>query len=205
MRILLARHGETTANAEARFQGSRDYPLNERGRQQAEQLASLLAHYQPGRLYTSNLTRSRETAKPAAQLLKLKAIALPIFREYSWGVLEGLTRAEIKERYPALFSRLQENWRQAVIPQQEPLPHFRQRLQAGSSILLAADNPSTVALIGHGRYLNALLVELLGLDFTGPWPFSFLSGALTILDCQAGQCRLISFNQQSQLRGDKNA
>jgi broad specificity phosphatase PhoE len=112
-------------------------------------------------------------------------------------VLEGLTRTEIKERYPALFSRLQTDWRRAVIPGQEPLPDFRRRLQAGLAVLLAPDNPSTVALIGHGRYLNALLVEFLGLDFAGPWPFSFLSGALTILEVEAGQRRLLCFNQQN--------
>ncbi|MGI6658730.1 MAG: histidine phosphatase family protein [Dethiobacteraceae bacterium] len=197
MRILLARHGETTANAEARFQGIRDYPLTARGRQQAERLAAMLAYHRPGRIYTSDLTRSRETAQPAARLLAVEPIALPVFREFSWGVLEGLTRTEIKERYPALFSRLQTDWRRAVIPGQEPLPDFRRRLQAGLAVLLAPDNPSTVALIGHGRYLNALLVEFLGLDFAGPWPFSFLSGALTILEVEAGQRRLLCFNQQN--------
>ena len=146
MRILLARHGETTANAEARFQGIRDYPLTARGRQQAERLAAMLAYHRPGRIYTSDLTRSRETAQPAARLLAVEPIALPVFREFSWGVLEGLTRTEIKERYPALFSRLQTDWRRAVIPA-GTAADFRRRLQVGYAA--GARQSLPMALIGH--------------------------------------------------------
>lgn len=62
LRILLARHGQTTANAEKRFQGRLDCPLNEEGHRQAARLAHLLAQWQPGRLYTSDLSRSITTA-----------------------------------------------------------------------------------------------------------------------------------------------
>ena len=45
--------------------------------------------------------------------------------------------------------------------------------------------------------LLKLLVEFLGLDFAGPWPFSFLSVPWTILEVEAGQRRLLCFNQQN--------
>lgn len=204
-RILLARHGQTAANAAGRFQGKLDYPLNKEGRKQAELLSPLLTHLAPGKIYTSDLQRSRETARPAAEALGIELTVSPVFREYSWGILEGLTWHEIEERYPALFSRLQGNGRTTAIPGQESLERFRQRLQQGLAILLAEDNPLTVALIGHGRYLNALLVEFLNLDYNGPWPFSFTSAAITILEYDAGSRRLICFNERSHLRGEKYA
>ncbi|MDW7651704.1 MAG: histidine phosphatase family protein [Bacillota bacterium] len=203
MQIILARHGQTTANAEKRFQGHRDYPLNAVGQQQARQLAPLLAQYAPGRIFTSDLIRSVETARPAAGLLGLQPKASPVFREYCWGELEGLSWPEIKERYPALFTRLRRDLRSADIPGQEPQEAFHRRIREGLSLLLNRHNPPTVALVGHGRYLNALVVEFLGLDFSGPWPFSFSSAAVTVLNAGNHTRRLIKFNEECHLTGEQ--
>lgn len=205
MRILLARHGQTTANAEKRFQGHLDCPLNDVGRRQADRLAGLLTQWKPGRLYTSDLSRSIETARPAASLLGLEPVSSPVFREYGWGILEGLTWPEIQERYPALFSRLGHDLRSTDIPHQEPVPAFRRRLRQGLDLLLDKSGPKTVALVGHGRYLNALVVEFLGLDFAGPWPFSFRSAAVTVLEATAGRHRLLTFNEECHLTGEDDA
>lgn len=205
MRILLARHGQTAANAEKRFQGHLDCPLNEEGHRQAARLARLLFQWQPGRIYTSDLSRSIATARPAARLLDVEPIASPIFREYSWGVLEGLTWLEIEKDHPALFSKLGHDLRGAEIPGQEPPHEFRQRLQQGLALLLDKGGPSVVALVGHGRYLNALVVDFLGLDFNGPWPFSFASAAVTVLEASGGRRRLLTFNEECHLTGENDA
>src|SRR5436189_180919 len=42
-RVLIVRHGETEWNAEGRWQGWRDIPLSDRGREQAAQLGRRLA------------------------------------------------------------------------------------------------------------------------------------------------------------------
>lgn len=201
MRILLIRHGQTVANAEKRFQGQSDYPLSELGKKQAEALVKPLVKLKPGKIFVSDLARSRETAAPGAAALGLEPVAFNIFREYSWGLLEGLSWPEIREMYPKLYARLQADLRGAEIPGQEPLPVFRRRLQKGLDILLDKDNPATVALIGHGRYLNALTVEFLKLDFAGPWPFSFESAAITILEAEGAKRRLLVFNDRCHLEG----
>jgi broad specificity phosphatase PhoE len=63
--ILLARHGETQENRDRRFQGQKDVPLNERGREQARALAERAAQEERPivALYTSPLVRARETAE----------------------------------------------------------------------------------------------------------------------------------------------
>ncbi|MBS3887370.1 MAG: histidine phosphatase family protein [Firmicutes bacterium] len=205
LRILLARHGQTAANAEKRFQGQLDCPLNEEGHRQAVRLAHLLVQWQPERLYTSDLRRSIATANPAARLFGVEPVASPVFREYSWGVLEGLTWLEIEKEYPALFLKLGHDLRGAAIPGQEPLHEFRQRLKQGLALLMDEGGSSSVALVGHGRYLNALLVEFLGLDFNGPWPFSFASAAVTVLEVSGGRRRLLTFNEECHLTGENDA
>ena len=205
MHIILARHGQTQANAEKRFQGHLNIPLNAQGHSQAMRLAPLLAHFKPGKLYTSDLIRTIETARPAAELLGLEPVASSVFREYSWGVLEGLTWPEIKERYPALFDPLSKDLRAVEIPGQEPQAVFRRRIQQGLSMLLEKPAPGTVALVSHGRYLNGLIVEFLGLDFNGPWPFSFASAAVTVLEDNGQRRRLLKFNEECHLTGEINA
>ena len=205
MRIILARHGQTQANAEKRFQGHLDIPLNTEGHRQARQLAPLLAQFEPAKLYTSDLIRTIETARPAAELLGLEPMVSSVFREYSWGVLEGLTWPEIKERYPALFDSLRQDVRMVAIPGQESQAVFRRRIQQGLSLLLEKPTPRTVALVSHGRYLNGFIVEFLGLDFNGPWPFSFAAAAITVLEDNGGRRRLLKFNEECHLTGEMNA
>ncbi len=60
-RLVLWRHGQTTYNAEHRFQGQRDVPLNPLGRAQAQQAARHLAGLEPSQIWSSDLIRASET------------------------------------------------------------------------------------------------------------------------------------------------
>ena len=75
LRIYLARHGETDWNAERRLQGVTDTALNSKGRQQAAQLAERLKGVRLDAVYSSTLSRSRETAEIARGEVPLKSLA----------------------------------------------------------------------------------------------------------------------------------
>jgi len=109
-RFLLARHGQTTFNAEKRFQGSLDAEpvLTEKGRVQARDLGAWLnslsgTEDDPRLVFTSPLLRARQTlaeAKTIAKELPDQAEALAELREidlYEW---EGLTQPEVKAANP---------------------------------------------------------------------------------------------------------
>ena len=96
--LLLVRHGETDWNAEGRWQGHADVPLNERGRTQARALAERLAG--DGRVdivYASDLARARETAEIAALRLGVEFVLDPDLREIDVGSREGRTWSEIDD------------------------------------------------------------------------------------------------------------
>lgn len=99
-RLVLARHGRTAWNAEGRFQGHSDPPLDPNGRQQARQLAVQLAPLRPALVISSDLQRARSTAEPVAEASGAPVAIDPDLREVYLGGWEGLNREEAAARFP---------------------------------------------------------------------------------------------------------
>lgn len=98
---MLWRHGQTIWNAESRFQGQTDIPLDDTGEAQAALAASRLATLRPDAIFSSDLSRASSTAAPLAKLTGLAIRLDKDLRERSGGAWEGLTDREISERFPA--------------------------------------------------------------------------------------------------------
>lgn len=103
--MLLLRHGQTTWNAERRWQGWADAPLSELGEQQALEAAAHLRDARFTRVCSSDLTRARRTAELLAAGL---GIAGHVFvdagiRERDVGAYSGRTNDELKIEYPDRF------------------------------------------------------------------------------------------------------
>ena len=103
-RVLLLRHGRTAWNAQRRFQGQADPPLDEVGRAQAYEVASLIAALRPGLLVSSDAARAMQTAEIVGEVAALPVIPEPRLRERGLGHWEGLTRDEVEARYPDEFA-----------------------------------------------------------------------------------------------------
>lgn len=98
--IIAIRHGETDWNALGRYQGQTDIPLNEAGLAQAKQAAAFLRDKTIHAIYTSNLSRASQTALEIAQLRNEELRIIPELREQHYGVFQGLTGSQVKERWP---------------------------------------------------------------------------------------------------------
>ncbi len=100
-RLLLVRHGQSTWNAESRWQGQADPPLSDLGERQAaaaaEHIASAIAI---DVVWSSDLVRAQRTAEVIAGRLTVVMRVDPRLRERNAGAWTGLTRADIEERYP---------------------------------------------------------------------------------------------------------
>jgi probable phosphoglycerate mutase len=99
-RLILLRHGRTAWNAQRRFQGQADPPLDEIGRVQAYEVAGLIAGMRPDLLVTSDAERAQQTAEIIGDVTALHPVSEPRFRERHLGHWEGLTRDEVADRYP---------------------------------------------------------------------------------------------------------
>ena len=98
--LLLARHGETDWNRERRWQGHAEIELNNTGRAQARALAGELALDGAAAVYTSDLSRARETAEIVAEEIGMPVTLDPRLREVDVGEWSGLTWSEVEARFP---------------------------------------------------------------------------------------------------------
>ena len=132
------RHGETELNANRIIAGSIDTELTEVGRRQAIDAGRILARHPITGVYTSTLRRTRDTALPIAEILKLPVIVIAELSERKWGVLEGQPRGT---RVPG------------VTPEgAESTEEFTQRVFAG---LAQIDTPVPL-IVGHSGVFRVL-------------------------------------------------
>jgi broad specificity phosphatase PhoE len=103
--IFLARHAVTDWNRDGRWQGRVDLSLNDSGREQARALARDLDAVAFSAIYVSDLRRAHETALVVAERRGVPVTALPELREIDVGSWTGLTREEIKERFPEAYAQ----------------------------------------------------------------------------------------------------
>jgi broad specificity phosphatase PhoE len=106
--LVLARHGQTDWNAEGRWQGHADPPLNERGRVEAKALGASLAACGIDAIYSSDLARTRETAEIVGARLGLPVVLDVRLREVDVGEWSGLTSSEIEQLYPGAMEQRRE-------------------------------------------------------------------------------------------------
>jgi broad specificity phosphatase PhoE len=159
--IFLARHGESDWNVEERFQGHSDRPLTERGRKQARALADLVGAEKIDAVYTSPLSRARETAEIVAARAGLEAVALPDLREVDTGSWSGLSRADVEARFPEGFAR----WRSGGSGWEngESYDEMAERV-IGALRKIAEDHPDgRVLVVSHGGPIRAIHAAAEGL------------------------------------------
>lgn len=176
-RILLARHGQTSWNAQGKLQGHTDIPLNVVGREQADALAQRLLELGVRAIWTSDLCRARETGERVARALGLAAPQIdPGLRERGFGVFEGLTRDECALHHP-------EAWRAyhaqgTAPPGGEPREAAVTRVhRALIRIATDVDTPDPVLVVSHGGLMRLWLMDHLATAVT-PIP----NGAIYELD-----------------------
>jgi probable phosphoglycerate mutase len=200
---VLWRHGQTVWNAEHRFQGQSDIPLDETGQAQAERAARLLASLRPDLIVSSDLTRAAATAAPLARLTGLEVTLDKDLRERHGGRWEGLTDTEIRTRYPVEHA----NW---TPPDGEPSPVVAERVAgalhriaeavvAEATVAEAAAEPrmttGLAVVVSHGAALRLGMSRLLGMpeDLFGVLgPLSNCSWS--VLGRRYGRWRLVEHN-----------
>jgi probable phosphoglycerate mutase len=154
--VLLVRHGQTAWNAQGRFLGRTDLPLDEVGLAQARLLGERLAWTGP--VVSSPARRALQTALAIGPEVSVEAD----FRELDQGFLEGLDRQAATRRYGSFFEQFQRDPLNTAAPGGEALGEalvrFDRALRRWALTLQAP-----FALVGHQLVLAGWRCQQAGL------------------------------------------
>jgi broad specificity phosphatase PhoE len=164
-RLLLVRHPQTDWNAETRWQGHADLPLNALGREQAAAAAEALLDRHVAAVYTSDLLRARELADALGGALALRPRVSRRLRERSMGAWEGLTPAEALAAWPGLYPRVEADPFHEDPPGGESFARLLARTRPALAAIARRHAGRTALVVTHGGILKALLCPLLGVPF----------------------------------------
>ncbi|MEU8610953.1 bifunctional RNase H/acid phosphatase [Actinoplanes sp. NPDC048791] len=186
-RLILVRHGETAMTAQGRYSGRGDVPLSEQGEAQAMAAAGRVAGISRDvtAVVSSPLTRCTRTAELiAAELGNVTVTVMPELIECDFGDWEGLTFAEVRERWPDELDRWLDSTAVAP-PGGESFKTVSKRVRGALATLQSAYPSGTVVVVSHvspiklilrdalaagDAFLHRLFLDAAGVSTMDMWP-----------------------------------
>jgi broad specificity phosphatase PhoE len=161
--LLLLRHGQTTWNAERRWQGWAEAPLSELGRRQAVDAAAHLPGFGFTRVVASDLGRARHTAEILAAELGLdgEVVVEPDLKERDVGAFSGRLTEDLILEFPDAFDP--ETRRARYVPGGEPDDAVWARVSAALVALVARFPDDRLLAVSHGGVIRTV-ERRLGVD-----------------------------------------
>jgi broad specificity phosphatase PhoE len=201
VRLLLVRHGETEYNRLGLALGRGDVPLNVNGRRQARRLARALATEGVSAIYSSPLRRCLDTAAAIARACGLQVQVLPELVEMDIGRAEGLTYAEVRERFPDVLQR----WLSSQDPSLEALggeslPEVQERAWSAIVRLAQAHRGQTIVVVTHNFVILAVLARALGMPLASFRRLRHSVAAISELELEGESVALRRLNDTCHLR-----
>ena len=199
-RILAIRHGETAWNRETRIQGNTDIGLNGVGWAQARRAAEALREDAVHAVYSSDLQRARQTAEAICAGSGAPVHLDAGLRERAFGIFEGLTWAEIADRFPTESQR----WRQrdlsfAAEGGGEALPEFFARCVGAVQHIAQAHPGETIVIVAHGGVMDCLYRAATRLLLDAPRSWTLGNATINRLLFTAEGLGLIGWNDDAHL------
>jgi ribonuclease H / adenosylcobalamin/alpha-ribazole phosphatase len=196
---VLLRHGQTPMSVQQRYAGRSDVPLTEVGVQQAAAAAKRLASAGIGVIVTSPLLRAVQTAQEVAAVTGAAVVTDDGFRETDFGAWDGLTFAEVRERWPSEVS----TWLadpDVAPPGGESFAEVSARVTAALRRVLADREGQQVLIVSHVTPIKTLVAAALLAPSAALFRMHLDVAALCEIDWYAdGPAVLRSFNDTGHL------
>ena len=204
-RWLLVRHGETDWNLQARAQGQIDTPLNDKGKAQAERIASRLSSETFAAAYSSDLSRVVETARPVMRGRDVPIAYTEELREKHFGDWEGMTFEEIRAKHPRGFGRMFSDDSDFAAPGGgETDRDLCARAAAFAERIRAAHPDDDLLIAAHGGSLRALIASLIGIPPSRMWRLRLDNASLSVLTFfDDGNAVLTLLNDTNHMREER--
>lgn len=161
--LCVTRHGETDWNLTGVLQGWIDVPINDRGREQARDMAAALAPYEFNAVCTSPLRRAAETADIIAGAWGLPpAQAYAGIKERHFGLIQGMPKSTLAMTHPGLHEEILRRNPACPFPGGEDANGFADRVLAGLLAIALDHRGQRVLVMTHGWVMDAITRQLRG-------------------------------------------
>lgn len=165
-RLFLVRHGETVWHAENRYAGTTDVSLSPVGVEQARRLAAWAATAPLAGIWSSDLGRARATAQWSADAGSVELNVDRRLRELDFGAGEGLTAAEMAERFPEALQAFRADPAAAPLPGGEDPVAAAQRFTDCLDDLGRQYRGGAVLVVAHSTVIRLALCRLIGVPLS---------------------------------------
>jgi broad specificity phosphatase PhoE len=197
-KLILIRHGESIYNLEKRYTGQTDVPLTEKGILQAKITADyILKNYKIDEVYSSDLCRAVETAKPVAEPLGIEIKKDPRLREIYAGKWQGLYFSEVKELYKSDYDSYKSDRYTGRTTGGESLVEVYSRAAAAVNEIAERCCGKTVLISLHNGPLMALQALFMGTDLNHLTNMS--NNSVTEVDYENGKYTVIKLGYDEHL------
>lgn len=191
-KLILIRHGQTDMNKDQLYYGRLDVPINETGKEQAENthknLVELEIDYD--KIYSSPMKRAYETA----EIVNYKNLEIEKddeLREMDFGIFEGLSYKEIIKKYPEEMEKLKKDWKTySYVTGENPFMLQKRALK----FLEKIDKNKNNMVVTHWGIICTLLSFLFSSELEGYWKYQVKNGGIVIIEFADGYPVLCGFN-----------
>src|ERR1041385_405920 len=203
--VFLVRHGQSKGNAERRFGGHTATPLSARGHKQAEATARTLKSESITAIYSSDLARALETAKPLAKMTGLSVNGTSAFRERDVGVMEGLTFEDAAQQHPEQYAALLRRDFEYVLTGGESYRQLLDRAREKLDQIIEENRGGRIAVFSHTGTICILALHLMGAldapELKPVWISSANCGISRFELRNDGFIRVLALNDTNHLSG----
>ena len=174
--------------------GQKDAPLSAYGRRQLPAVAKKLYSYHVRAIYASDLQRATATAAAISRLLGVDVESRSALREIQLGCWEGLSWAEISERFPQVAHKWMRNYPCEPIPGGEAFHDFKSRVRHELRQLIAAHTGECVVVVTHAGVIRVTIASALGIPDRNLSRITQDFGGMSIIDYFGGGAIVRSVN-----------
>ena len=191
-KLILIRHGQTDMNKDQLYYGRLDVPINETGKEQAENTRKNLVEFEIDydKIYSSPMKRAYETA----EIVNYKNLEIEKddeLREMDFGIFEGLSYKEIIKKYPEEMEKLKKDWKTySYVTGENPFMLQKRALK----FLEKIDKNKNNMVVTHWGIICTLLSFLFSSELEGYWKYQVKNGGIAIIEFADGYPVLCGFN-----------
>ena len=181
--IIFIRHGETDFNRARLYFGHLDPDLNETGIEQLRKAKILFEKREkmPDVVFSSDLKRCSQSMEILQIDEETEKILTKDLREINFGIFEGKTYEEIKNKYPEKVEKMKDDWRNFKADKGESINEMMLRVAEKMNEIINQYRNKKILVVAHAGVIQALTSYYLFGNLDGYWKFKITNGSITKL------------------------